>query len=637
MSLPYGNQAELTRYFSGKKPGDQITKAELFGLPSLAGLSIPQRRKVIGYCESTGDLVHGQGGVIFYKHEPAKIQTGISSITLLPSTVSRDHDGISISSNSVARDQPPVAQTDPVLYVARELPKTSQTTSSYPFVSRNDTALTAQVAYQFFDPSGNIFRGVVAEESGVKRDPVKDEYVRRSAGVRVLTPEGPRFGIVSQPHEYADYGYMRVRMYSDRRRDRISESIARRMKEGELVLVRHSGEFTGKSGRPTWLFEPLYEIREDDQATLNGERIATRADGNRILYLPIVEPGKVRSGVLNGVGYIEDFTPVYVDGAGDKVWLILPEVNARKVTKQDDSRLFRSSHAFYIGELPTSPDAKTTRDLARIDSSISYAEFQIRMHDLYQAVNGHSEDDPALQTAYKIALGLFKTAREAGRTSEVAERRDKMRGLLAKAAAIETLQKKEREMISGFYREGTKEYEEFMREWPEMLESYLNTLEARGEFRSSWWSDESASSRRERKRSELSGRVPVDDMLVTGLFNRDVISRLTYGEFREYLDAVNKSFGIASDAVSSSHDWLGDFSINAVLHTAQEIINEQKMSDVIGDSFRGIDIESEWERIAESLKRRNYDLRIGADPSKVDISMRLMRPYFERAKESLMK
>lgn len=612
MSLPYGNQAELTRYFSGKKPGDQVTINELMGR---LGIGKNQARDVISYLRDTGILERRSDGIYL---------------------TSRNLDGnYRQATDSV---QGHVEGSIPQTHAVAHIPANTSS-PAYPFASRTDV-LTPEVAYKLFDPNDHIFRGVVVDEAESRIDPVTDKYVRRSAGVRVLTSDGSRFGIVSSPQKRytgSEYGYDDYYVYRPRRsrRGQKVSIIGSQMKNGGHVLVRHAGEFVGKSGRATWLFEPLFQIREDDYATLNGERIATRIDGDRILYLPIVEPGKVRSGVLNGVGYIDeenDFTPVYVDGAGDKVWLILPEVNARKVTKQDDSLYGNGfSHAFYIGELPTSPDAKTTRELAKVDSAIGYAELQLRMLDLNQAVNGHPEGNPALQTAYKIALGLFKTAREAGRTPEVAERRDRIKGLLSKAAAIETLRKKEIEMISGFYQEGSEEYRKFMDEWPEMLESYLDTLEARGAFRS-WRVDENASARREKKRSEILHHVPVDDMLVTGLFNRDVINGLTYDEFREYLGAVNKAFGIASDAVDSSHNWLGDFSIGAVLRTAQGVIDE-RLPDIMEEGFRGIDVEAEWKRIAESLKGRNYDLRIGTDPSKVDISMRLMRPYLEWAKE----
>ena len=83
---PYGNPAELDAYHATLKVGDQVTKANLRALQSLAEADIKQMRSVISHFEKEGLYVRGEGNGIFYKEVPAaKPELDIGKLSFLPS------------------------------------------------------------------------------------------------------------------------------------------------------------------------------------------------------------------------------------------------------------------------------------------------------------------------------------------------------------------------------------------------------------------------------------------------------------------------------------------------------------------------------------------------------------------------
>ncbi len=190
------------------------------------------------------------------------------------------------------------------------------------------TGLTPGIAFELFDPNPNIFRGVVVEEDGI----FPETYKRRRAEIKVLLPDRTEKKCIVST--YRNNAFVTNRRYSSRIND-----IARKMRKGELVLVRQKGVVPGRNG--FFSVEPLFSIEEEDNLTLGGNGIVTRVNNNRIYNLPIVEEGSREPEKRRGIGYIlgedSELTSFYVNGAKESIWSILPEARIRSIGMSKDS------------------------------------------------------------------------------------------------------------------------------------------------------------------------------------------------------------------------------------------------------------------------------------------------------------
>ncbi len=191
------------------------------------------------------------------------------------------------------------------------------------------------LAYLYFDPHPDIYRGIVVAKAGY------DAKLRRSqrTGIEVLNPDGTVISGLLWPD------YETVPSSTDKRSGRsILQRISDLYEEGDTVLVRRRGSFAGRSG-PLPLFGPLISVNSEDNATLNGARIETKIGDKQILHLPIVERIRGRD-ISYGIGYVNSgvgtyLVPALIDRADDKVGSILPEVN-----------ILSNRRNFIVGEMP---------------------------------------------------------------------------------------------------------------------------------------------------------------------------------------------------------------------------------------------------------------------------------------------
>ena len=542
---PYGNPAELDAYHATLKVGDQVTKANLRALQSLAEADIKQMRSVISHFEKEGLYVRGEGNGIFYKEVPAaKPELDIGKLSFLPSEGGPTTVGERYPKSPF---QPEVGEIGDETTEQEKIP--------YQFHSDPRLERLREIAYEFFDPHPTIFRGIVVNKAGYNEKKERHD----KTGVDIIASNGTvKFGIVS-PDESTDYVEINTPWFH--RRLRVSDrtkrlrNIANEMEKDHAVLVRYTGEFTGKSGKPTWLFEPLISISEDDHVTLDGNQISTEVTEEKILHLPIVEIGKPKYGVVNGVGYIEiddDLVPVFVDGAGDKVGNILQEVGIRS------KKEIHGNTRFFIAETQITPEEKIRYEFRKIDNAIAYIQGCIDSMELYHATDGdHDNGIPKIGRVYKDTLRLSKIASEVGFSYQYKTRREKIKYLMSRIAAMMVMVKREKDAISNLYSEGSDAYENLMSEWPAMIDKYLDQLKIKGRFRESILFG-SVDEQKERKKVSMLMYSPLFEMLEAGIFNMNTIKCLDGNpEFHQYLAAVNSAFDFAADKVNASHNWHG--------------------------------------------------------------------------------
>jgi len=289
MSLAYGGPSVINILLRTKRPGDQITYADIEKLPNLSkSRSIrSQRRDFLAYLESHG--VATRKGILFYF-------TG----ELLD-------EGTDVYTQGTYRQEPIAVEYG----IGQQLAIRNR--HHDPFLD------------EFFDPNDRLFRGSVAKEARTVRE---KHY---SPEVLVAKPDGSVMtGVMTNKPTWKS---MRTA----------------KMNRADAVLVRHWYDAETRGG-PLHIFEPLTSIRDYDQATLNGEPIRTVVEPRRILHLPILASDEDRNGVRNGVAYLdgrysEEYIPAFVHGAEDKVWTILSEVRIRR-------RGSSNGREFIIAEIP---------------------------------------------------------------------------------------------------------------------------------------------------------------------------------------------------------------------------------------------------------------------------------------------
>jgi hypothetical protein len=598
--------SDVTEYLRNKRPGDQVTYSQL---ADLSHLKDPTKMQIKEYASRLAGL-----GVLV-----------------------RKKDGYFIADRNSPK---PVQETD---LVEEPEPSRAERIVEYePGRSVNQDFFDATrhslevKAREFFDLNSKIYRGIVVDEARVEFGEHYYDAKSFKTGVKVLTPEGRiRFGLVS-----LDMSERKTQL----------QTIADKMKMDDIVFVRYTGEFVGKSGKTTWLFEPMVCIRESDEATFNGEKIRTVVEENRILYLPVVEKGKSRNNVVNGVGYVENvesyssvyfissYIPVFVDGAGDKVGKILPEVNVRRLRKKrEDYFSFEREKTFFIGELPMPPEEKTEKELAKIDAYIKYMDREVDALQLYNAID-RSDECPGIEKVYIRTLGLFKVARDAGMAESVVLRRDMERRIMSRIAAIHGLQHKEQEIIKKLYTLGSEADKQFMEGWPATVETYLNQVEKTGTFdySSFFFDSEDRENRKkskiERRRAELiqQGHLfPMQDELGFFAYNyiRNTLHRIQ--DLSQYIDSVNNAFGELSSRINDRHDFGGHFSMDDFLEETSREIDETTFWNIARDSFKGLNIDQTWKTILEALKN---SFHCDAD---FDIHARFMAPYIHLFEEKV--
>ena len=185
------------------------------------------------------------------------------------------------------------------------------------------------LAYLFFDPHPNLYRGIVVAKAGYD---VKSRRRQRTI-IEVLNPDGSvSSGFLLWPdYEISPSWRSMLQQISDQ------------YEEGDIALVRRRGSFDGRNGTLS-LFEPITSVSSEDNVTLNGVRIETKVDGNQIFYLPVIE--RVRGEYMGyGIGYAnveagKHRVPVLIGRADDKVGSILPEV-----------KILRYNRNFIVGEI----------------------------------------------------------------------------------------------------------------------------------------------------------------------------------------------------------------------------------------------------------------------------------------------
>ncbi len=624
--LPSYSRAELDGYLSSLKPGDLVTRNGVkSSVPSLAGASRTDITALFSHLAQTGIIDQTPSGNVY--------KGGIEKPMPPAATVNRAYpvspDGKPATTyvHPSAAEKPKPAQ-EPAYQaggttVARQGPiypiRQALIVPSGGTVAASRPGLTPEVAYEFFDPNPDIFRADVLERHNAY-GPVRVE-------VNVLTRSGIQHGtVIADRHERG------------RRLYEIVEGM-----DG-LVLVRRVEQSDGLIGGPM-RFEPLINIRPEDNATSDGKPIATAVAGDKILHLPIVGQS-VKQGVTDGLGYVEagldgwgrlSLQPVFVKGAGNKVWRVLPEVYAKAISKERKSWFSNSDvHAFYIGEVPMTAEEKTQEGLKRVDHCMTYKRNRMAVFDFNDAAEGGydylpgigAEQVPAIDKLLIMSLGLFRDAREAGLTQEVAARVGELRSIIARIAALKGLSERERAVIHGMYQPGSPEYESFMKWWlGGGVDNYINQLDQAGKFGSYWDADETpVNVKKDRKRAELSAGVPFREAGHRGFFDSYPLGQLAKSKgLPSYLAAVNSALGIAGGRILDSYNWRARFSMDDVQRAATGLVDEALFWDAVSKSFKGVDVDTVWKML---LQMHDFS------PREMALWDKIAQPYVEKVKKA---